>query len=93
MSSDSHCSLSWALEVCALSGSEPGLLTVFVRKLAGQCWMYKHTNGAGLSLTCPTETSGKIDVLHPYMTVFLFHCVPVWLSGRALRQQRKRLWV
>ncbi len=20
-------------------------------------------------------------------------CVPVWLSGRALRQQRKRLWV
>ncbi len=47
MSSD----LSWALEVCALSGSEPSLLTVFVRKLAGQCWMYKHTNGAGLSLT------------------------------------------
>ncbi len=51
MSSDSHYSLSWALEVCALSGSEPGLLTVFVRKLAGQCWLYKHTNGAGMSLT------------------------------------------
>ncbi len=21
------------------------------------------------------------------------YCVPVWLSGRALRQQQKRLWV
>ncbi len=23
----------------------------------------------------------------------IMSCVPVWLSGRALRQQRKRLWV
>ncbi len=27
------------------------------------------------------------------INIFNFKCVPVWLSGRALRQQRKRLWV
>ncbi len=26
-------------------------------------------------------------------TALQIHCVSVWLSGRALRQQRKRLWV
>ncbi len=28
-----------------------------------------------------------------YISLLIIHSVPVWLSGRALRQQRKRLWV
>ncbi len=38
------------------------------------------------------EGAGLEDVpkiVNPYVG----KCVPVWLSGRALRQQHKRLWV
>ncbi len=32
---------------------------------------------------------GVPKIVNPYVG----KCVPVWFSGRALRQQRKRLWV
>ncbi len=38
-----------------------------------------------------TDQSGQMG--HSGLEGARSHSVPVWLSGRALRQQRKRLWV
>ncbi len=45
---------------------------------------------------CVSKMSKRNRVNFDFMlTLRMLHniCVPVWLSGRALRQQRKRLWV
>lgn len=80
VSSDSHCSLSlWALEVCAgastLSGSQPACFLYYslweiLQVSVG--WVYKHTQVVlDWMWPCPTVTSVKIEVLHPYIAIVI----------------------
>ncbi len=51
--------------------------------------------GISDSIFVPILRNAKLELLEFGQTKFKIfkNCVPVWLSGRALRQQRKRLWV
>ncbi len=40
-----------------------------------------------------SEVSDSATTMHGDLLTGDRMCVPVWLSGRALRQKRKRLWV
>lgn len=87
MSSDSHCCLS----LCALSGSEPGLLTIVCEKVCRSALAVQTQMVLDWIWPCPTVTSGKIEALHPYiaivtdvlfrkqkMLLFLYFILNVW---------------
>ncbi len=54
-----------------------------------------HKHNIALTVTARFQITKVVTelciIMHYYL--FSFISVPVWLSGRALRQQRKRLWV
>ncbi len=54
-------------------------------------WLYNAGIRQGYSDFFSFSDDYKIFTLQDSKCIL--HCVPVWLSGRALRQQRKRLWV